>query len=137
MTSQIVTAWLSISASLSDPRGSSPFVDAVHWLEGTLLGTVAMTVAIIAVAYVGVMMLRGRIDIRHGATVIGGCFILFGASSIVAGIQSTIASSDSYAPVPLVAGNPEPPPIVIKGSGTRPAGGPANDPYAGAAVPVR
>jgi hypothetical protein len=31
------------------------------------------------------MMLTGRINWRYGVTVILGCFILFGASSIVAG----------------------------------------------------
>lgn len=64
-------------------------VSAVHWLQGTLLGTVATVVAVIAVASVGLLMLSGRINWRHGATVIVGCFILFGAASIVAGIQST------------------------------------------------
>lgn len=75
--------------SLADPAGSGPLVGAVHWLEGTLLGTVATVVAVIAVAAVGFMMLTGRINWRYGATVILGCFILFGAASIVAGIQST------------------------------------------------
>ena len=63
----------------------------MRWLQGTLLGTVATVVAIIAVAAVGFMMLTGRINWRYGATVIIGCFILFGAASIVAGIQSTAA----------------------------------------------
>lgn len=74
---------------LADPEGSGVLVSAVHWLQGTLLGTVATVVAVIAVATVGFMMLTGRINWRYGATVILGCFILFGAASIVAGIQST------------------------------------------------
>jgi type IV secretory pathway VirB2 component (pilin) len=71
-----------------DPAGSGPIVGAVHWVEGTLLGTVATVVAVIAVAMVGFMMLTGRMNWRYGASVILGCFILFGAASIVAGIQS-------------------------------------------------
>ena len=74
---------------LSDPAGSGTIVSAVHWLQGTLLGTVATVVAVIAVATVGFLMLTGRVNWRYGATVILGCFILFGATSIVAGIQST------------------------------------------------
>jgi type IV secretion system protein VirB2 len=58
------------------------------WLQGTLLGNVATAVAVIAVAMVGFMMLTGRMNWRFGATVIIGCFILFGAGTIVAGIQS-------------------------------------------------
>ncbi|HEX8526517.1 TrbC/VirB2 family protein [Allosphingosinicella sp.] len=75
--------------SLADPAGSGVIVSAVRWLQGTLLGTIATVVAVIAVASVGFLMLTGRINWRYGATVIIGCFILFGAASIVAGIQST------------------------------------------------
>jgi type IV secretion system protein VirB2 len=75
--------------SLADPAGSGPIVSAVSWLQGTLLGTVATVVAIIAVASVGLLMLSGRINWRFGGTVVLGCFILFGAASIVGGIQST------------------------------------------------
>ena len=74
---------------LADPAGSGVIVAAVRWLEGTLLGTIATVVAVIAVASVGFLMLTGRINWRYGAVVILGCFILFGAASIVAGIQST------------------------------------------------
>lgn len=77
--------------SLADPRGSGPIVSAVQWLQGTLLGTVATVVAVIAVACVGFLMLTGRMNWRYGAVVILGCFILFGAVSIVAGIRSTAA----------------------------------------------
>jgi type IV secretion system protein VirB2 len=73
---------------MTDPAGSGVIVNAVNWLQGTLLGTVATTVAVIAVAAVGFMMLTGRINWRHGAVVILGCFILFGAASIVAGIRA-------------------------------------------------
>ena len=76
---------------LADPRGSGPIISAVQWLQGTLLGTVATVVAVVAVASVGFLMLTGRINWRHGAIVILGCFILFGAVSIVTGIQSTAA----------------------------------------------
>ncbi|MEY2942585.1 MAG: hypothetical protein RLY97_599, partial [Pseudomonadota bacterium] len=63
-------------------------VGAARWVEGTMLGSVATIVAVIAVASVGFMMLTGRMNWRHGAVVILGCFILFGAASIVAGIRS-------------------------------------------------
>lgn len=74
-------------AQAADPAGSGPIVAALGWLQGTLLGNVATTVAVMAVAAVGFMMLTGRMNWRFGATVIVGCFILFGASAIVAGIQ--------------------------------------------------
>src|SRR4051794_3137056 len=76
------------AAAGADPQGSGPIVAALMWLQGTLLGNVATAVAVIAVAMVGFMMLTGRMNWRFGATVIIGCFILFGAGTIVAGIQS-------------------------------------------------
>ena len=75
----------------ADPAGSGPIVAALGWLQGTLLGNVATAVAVMAVAAVGFGMLTGRMNWRFGATVIIGVFILFGAASIVAGIQSVAA----------------------------------------------
>ncbi len=72
----------------SDPAGSGPIVAALGWLQGTLLGHVATAVAVMAVAAVGFMMLTGRMNWRFGATVIIGCFVLFGAGAIVTGIQT-------------------------------------------------
>jgi type IV secretory pathway VirB2 component (pilin) len=124
--------YASTPGALADPPGASVIAAAIGWLQGTLLGTIATTIAIVAVASVGLMMLAGRVNVRHGLTVIAGCFILFGASTIVAGIQASLAGADRAAPPvardsppPMVAAPPAPPP-------------PANrDPYAGASVPPR
>jgi type IV secretion system protein VirB2 len=100
-TLQIRTAGLLVMAAVAfastaavaqavqlDPAGSSPILSAVGWLQGTLLGNVATALAVIAVGATGLMMLTGRIDWRRGATVILGCFIVFGAAAIVGGIRS-------------------------------------------------
>jgi type IV secretory pathway VirB2 component (pilin) len=71
-----------------DPAGSSPLLAALEWVQGTLLGNLATTAAVIAVAVVGFLMLTGRIEWRRGLTVIVGCFVIFGAAAIVAGIRS-------------------------------------------------
>ena len=78
---------LAQSANL-DPAGSGVILGAVNWIQGTLLGVVATTVAVIAVAGCGFMMLTGRMNWRHGGMVILGCFILFGSAAIVGGIRS-------------------------------------------------
>jgi len=75
-------------AVTANPQGSGPIVAALAWLQGTLMGNVATAVAVMAVAAVGFMMLTGRLNWRMGATVIIGCFVLFGASAIVSGIQT-------------------------------------------------
>ena len=83
----------SAAMAQANPQGSGPIVSALSWLQGTLLGNVATSVAVIAVAMVGFMMLTGRLNWRVGATVIIGCFILFGSAAIVSGIQTTAAVS--------------------------------------------
>ena len=95
----IASAWPTVALaqdSYSDPAGAGPIVGALQWLQGTLLGTAATVVAVIAVATVGFLMLAGRMNWRYGATVIIGCFILFGAASIVGGIQATAGGGGGY-----------------------------------------
>lgn len=115
------------------PHGA--IAGATNWLEATLLGTVATTIAVIAVAAVGFLLLSGRIDVRRSVQVIIGCFILFGASSIAAGIMHA-ATGDAASPG--VALTPAPPPPVYAAPAARP---PVKvvpfDPYAGAALPTR
>lgn len=91
--SALTTAAAAIAASpahaqAGDPLGSGPIVGALQWIQGTLLGNVATAAAVIAVAMVGFLMLSGRMNWRFGATVILGCFILFGAATIVGGIRA-------------------------------------------------
>lgn len=88
LTSLLLPDVAQAQAVTANPAGSGPIVAALSWLQGTLLGNVATAVAVMAVAAVGFMMLTGRMNWRFGATVIIGCFILFGAGAIVTGIQS-------------------------------------------------
>ena len=101
---------------------------ALVWLQGALLGSVATTAAVIAVASIGFLMLAGRIDIRRAIQVVFGCFILFGASTIAAGINAMVFGSTPEVP-PQSTPAPLPPP----GYPTPPSQ--PYDPYAGAAVP--
>jgi type IV secretory pathway VirB2 component (pilin) len=78
-------------AQTTDPAGSGPILAALQWIEGTLMGNVATTAAVIAVAVVGLMMLTGRIDWRRGLVVVLGAFIIFGAAAIVEGMRSIVA----------------------------------------------
>ena len=72
----------------ADPAGSSPLLAALNWVQGTLLGNLATTAAVIAVAIIGYLMLVGRFDWRRGIVTLVGIFIIFGAVTIVAGIRS-------------------------------------------------
>lgn len=111
---------------------TNPISSALGWIEGTALGTVATAVAVIAVAWIGFLMLSGRIDVRRAAHVILGCFVIFGASTIAAGVHGAIF------------GMAEPSPDAIEAAPAPPAASPAApvqatpspyDPYAGAGLP--
>ena len=121
-----------------------------------MLGTAATSVAVVSVAAVGLMMLSGRIDVRRAATVIVGCFVIFGAASIASGIQSAAGGGPaSYAAPAIPSAAWSEPPIApsvepwlpaqgapLQASPPPPAQvpppGPYNgDPFAGAAVPGR
>jgi type IV secretory pathway VirB2 component (pilin) len=112
--------------------GSDAVVSATQWIEGAFLGSLATAIAILAVAGIGLLMLTGRVDLRRGAAVVVGCFILFGASTIASALQSLAIGGENLKadygpPIAVVATRPAitaPPPV--------PA---LSDPYAGASVP--
>lgn len=113
-----------------------PLHAALLWLQSALLGTVATSLAMLGVAVVGFLLLQGRIDMRRAATVVCGCFILFGAPAIASGLIGLLSIVDP-GPFPQlsamsapVARAPVPPPV------TEPANS-GYDPYAGAAVHVK
>ncbi|HSX54270.1 MAG TPA: TrbC/VirB2 family protein [Sphingomonas sp.] len=114
--------------ALSTPVGSAVLVDAAHWIQGTLLGTLATAVAVIAVAWIGFGMLSGRINLQRGAVVILGCFVVFGAPVIAAGLMRAGDVGGSGAPVVAPPAPPTPQPTATPAP---------YDPYAGASVPVR
>lgn len=125
-----LASYSSFSGSLADPAGANVIAAAAAWLQATLLGTLATSIAIIAVSCVGLMMLTGRVPLRQGLTVVGGCFILFGAPAIASGIKASLVGGGlpaAPAPAELTGlpgpGPSEPHPIANQ------------DPYAGASVP--
>jgi type IV secretion system protein VirB2 len=95
--------------SLANPPDTSVLLAAVNWIEGTLLGTLLATIiAVIAIAGIGFMMLAGRIDLKRGASVLLGCFVLFGASAIANGLLQAVSGVGNDNPVVAVAPPPRP-----------------------------
>lgn len=72
----------------------------IEWLAALLTGTLAASIAILAVAIVGLMLLAGRVQAARVARVVIGCFIVFGAASIATGLSSLGSSTD---PAPNMA----------------------------------
>jgi type IV secretion system protein VirB2 len=100
---------------------------AVEWAVGTLLGSVATGVAVLAVAFLGFGMLFGHLDWRTGARVVLGIFILFGAPMIARELAGLGRGGEVAAPDPIASESiPAQPEVPAKVANP--------DPYAGAAI---
>lgn len=69
-------------ASLLEPTGGSAFGEGLDWLGSLVFGSVAITLCVFAVVFVGMLMLTGRLALREGLRVTLGCFVLLGAPLI-------------------------------------------------------
>lgn len=85
----------------SPGASQAPIEAASGWITDTLLGDLAVTLCVIAVALVGFSMLTGRLAIRRGAQVVLGCFVLLGAPLIAASLIAPWQRGDASA-APLV-----------------------------------
>lgn len=100
---------------------------AVDWIASILTGSLALSIASIAVAWLGFVMLSGKLEIRRGLQTVFGCFLLFAAPQLA---KSLFEISQNSAPRPMVIeNNPTLPHSIIKSKSSR------ADPYAGAAMP--
>ena len=115
-----------------DPSQPNAIVASLGWIESILVGSIATGIAIIAFAWLGLLMMTGRIPSRRGAQVILGCFIVFGASTVAAGVRSVLGSSETELPSPSVTT-----PIIATTATQQPHANQPYDPYAGAALPPR
>lgn len=112
------------SASLFAPQPGNALAGSVQWLTGTLLGTAAISLCVIAIAFVGFQMLSGRLPIMRGLRVIVGCFLLLGAPVVAASI-SGLWQQGAAAPAPPAAQQRVDPRSDLP---------PAGAPYAGASL---
>lgn len=111
--------------SLFDAPPEPVIASSADWVGHTLLGNVAIGLCVIAVAFVGLMLMSGHLAVREAMRVCLGCFILFGAPTIASSLfggpnpqaQMTVEAPIMADPVP----SPQLPPAHY-------------DPYAGASL---
>jgi type IV secretion system protein VirB2 len=110
-----------VNADLFAPlAGDGSLVAASRWLTDLLAGQIATTVAVLAVAFVGVRMLTGRLSVKAALRVVVGCFVLFGSSVLVKGL--ILAARDAGTPMAPPSATsyqapPRPTPIAPPSSG--------------------
>lgn len=98
------------------------------WVSGSLSGSLATALAVVAVALLGLALLQGRLLVREAGEVVLGCFLLFGAAAVAAGLmgvdqdRTAVAASVSPVAAPYTPEVPPTPPPVVY------------DPYGGATV---
>ena len=105
---------------------------AASFVAGTLTGSLAAAIAIIAVGWFGLMVMSGRLSRRRGIQLILGCFIVFGAPLIAGGIIGSLEGGEAS---PELVPPPAAPPLKMPAAVQRPASSNPYDPYAGAALP--
>lgn len=99
---------MAIRQSLFDPGASPVLPAATDWVGAVLLGDVATSLSVIAVAFVGLMLLTGRLAVREGLRVAIGCFVLLGAPSIAMGLRTAADGAATSAGSPMVVNSAEP-----------------------------
>jgi type IV secretion system protein VirB2 len=117
---------VTVAGSLFDAPPGSPMTSATDWLTRALSGNLAISLCVIAVTFVGLMLMTGRLAVRDGLRVALGCFVLLGAPVIAAGLRTAADATwpGSTPHEPLPESSPQPPPLP-----------PASyDPYAGASL---
>ena len=105
---------------------NSALGDAAAWFDAILAGPLVIALCSIAIAVLGLAMFAGRIDVRRGAMVIAGCFVVLGSSTIAHGLIDRSTTSSALAG-PLIA---QPPPHEMQRQNNRKV----DDPYAGASL---
>ncbi len=117
---------MAIAPSLFDAPASAPLSTAAGWITDTLLGNLAVALCVVAVAFVGLLMISGRLAIRDAVRVTIGCFVLLGAPMIAGGLQG-LANE-----VAVAAPQSQPTPITpVEAAPRTPS---TYDPYAGASL---
>jgi type IV secretory pathway VirB2 component (pilin) len=89
---------LAVQESLFEVDGGTPMVESARWMAGMMLGEIALGVCVIAVAFIGALMLSGRLPLREGGRVVVGCFVLLGAPVIASGFLAVDSLTASVSP---------------------------------------
>jgi type IV secretory pathway VirB2 component (pilin) len=117
---------MAATASLFDTPSAPVLASATDWASGTLFGGLAAGLCVLAVAFVGVLLMTGRLAIRDGIRTVVGCFVLLGAPVLAGGLlEAAGAAVPAAGPgVPVIEAAAPPAPLP-----------PADyDPYAGASL---
>lgn len=96
---------LVMQTNLFEPDSDAAVTSSINWINSVLFNEIAVVLCVLAVAFLGGLMLLGRLPVRSGLRIIIGCFVLFGAPIIAAGLVGL--SQEGQNAGPQVAQLPE------------------------------
>lgn len=94
---------ITTQTSLFEPSTTSPMASSVSWINSVLFGEIALVFCVLAVAFLGALMLTGRLPLRGGLRVLLGCFVLLCAPVVVSGFMAGSNYGIVHPEAPLVA----------------------------------
>lgn len=110
----------------------SAISSASEWIVSLTSGSLAVSLAVLAIAGIGFGMLAGYIDFRRAGRAALGCFLVFGASAIATHLLDIGKNRAGRANVGADIFRPSIPPLTKTGNSDPSTN---YDPYAGAALP--
>lgn len=117
---------MTVAPSLFEASSEPALSAAADWISDAVFGSVAAALCVIAIAFVGLMLMAGRLAVRDALRAAFGCFVLLGAPAIAAGLQGA-AEQVSPPALPHERTVNVPPPVAPLPQATY-------DPYAGASL---
>lgn len=82
-------AGVMIAPELAHAQSAAPVEGVLDWMVEILQGSIARSVAIIAVCFLGYLFLTGRMAWQMAFSIIVGIAIIFGASELVDAMKSS------------------------------------------------
>lgn len=83
---------MAIQSSLFEPSASSALDTSMGSVLGLIFGELALGLCVVGVAFAGLSMLTGRLDMRRSGAAVVGCFILIGAPAFASFLLESLGS---------------------------------------------
>lgn len=106
-----------------DGGGEGAMESALQWMVGIFYGPVGTTIAVLAIALLGALMLQGRMPVKRGVQMVLGLFLFFGGASLA---EVFVGQAPGRSVAAMSSDDEIPPPVTDNSN--------VFDPYAGAAT---
>lgn len=85
----VLATSIALSPELAYAQSAAPVEGILEWFVGVLQGSVARSLAIIAVCFLGFLFLTGRMAWQGAISIVIGIAMIFGAAELVDAMKSS------------------------------------------------